>query len=260
MATFQLNPWLVCLRQVPKAQYRLFCIPFAGGDFSIFLTWPDFLPPQAEVFGVELPGSLRRMSEKPLTDMEPLVDGLARALLPHLDLPFAIFGSCTGSFSAFELVLKIRALCGREPAHLYCSSVWAPHLPSRHPPIHRLPKKDFIQSLDHLGAIPRETLAQPELVQVLLPAIRADFKVAETYTPVNGAQVHCPLTTFCGTNDPMVLAEEAAAWEEETTGPFQLLMLEGDHNLWKTSRETMLSTIKEDMRTHLDTNRENILI
>jgi len=85
------NSWVSCPRPNPQAKLRLFCFPYAGGRALIFRPWFERLPPTVEVCPLDLPGRGGRLNESPFTQLEPLIQALAPALLPYLDKPFAFF-------------------------------------------------------------------------------------------------------------------------------------------------------------------------
>jgi len=237
------NRWIVKPRTVPDASLRLFAIPFAGGNASVFQQWPQFLPDDVEVCAVQFPGRQQRASEAPFTRMPLAVQALETALAPLLDLPFVIFGNCTGSLAAFELARRLRRRSGIEPLALIVSCSRAPQMPDRDVPIHASPDDELFEELNRLGGTPPAIIEHPELRVLMLPTLRADFELAETYAYRDDEPLHCPLFVFGGTEDGIVAAEELDAWRAQTTGRFSLEMLEGGHYLIETARAELLARI-----------------
>lgn len=256
MARAELSPWIQQPKYVEDPLLRLFCIPYAGGDASVFRLWPNYLPATIEVNSIEFPGCLRRVAEEPYTRMAPLIEDLARFLLPFLDRSFAFFGVCTGAFIAHQLAIRIRDLCGREPLHLFPTCMWAPHLPYGHRHIHQLPQEEFIKEFGQIGGMPPETMAQEELMKILLVAARADFEVSETYQFVEKAPLTCPLTAIGANLDDLVSPGQIEAWSKHTSGPFKSKILDSDHCLWETARESLVQTIGEEIKNSLESERE----
>jgi medium-chain acyl-[acyl-carrier-protein] hydrolase len=240
--------WFGTVKPNPKAQLRLFCFPYAGGGASIYRTWWQSLPPLVEVRPVQLPGRENRLSEPPFTRVEPLVQAVAEALLPHLNLPFAFFGHSMGAVIAFELARKLRAVINLEPLHLFVAGRIAPHLIDLEPPTYNLPDPELIEELRRLNGTPREALEHPELMHLMLPLLRADFQLVQTYAYVDGAPLDCPVTAFGGLQDPEVSREELAAWREHTTGAFSLRMFEGDHFFLQAAQTQILQIISQELR------------
>lgn len=237
------NPWLARARPSPQARVRLFCLPYSGGGAAAFAGWADILPPEIEVCPVQLPGRGPRAAEPPLRRMDALVGALADALLPHLDMPFAIFGHSMGALVGFELARHLRARHGIEPAHLCAAAHRAPQLPDRDPPLHGLPEPELIEELRRLNGTPEEVLAHAELLQVVLPALRADFAVCETYAYADGPPLGCPIMAIGGLGDTGLERDELAAWRAQTRGDFALRMLPGDHFFIHSARQLLLDTL-----------------
>ena len=241
------SPWLLTLKPRPAATRRLFCFPHAGGGGSLFRTWPDGLLADIEVCPVQLPGRENRLREAPLTSLTLLVARLADVLLPWLDRPFAFFGHSMGALIAFELARALREAHGLSPAHLFVAGCRAPHLPDPDPPIHALPEPEFVEELRRMQGTPDEVLDHPELRQLIIPLMRADMALVETYTYRAGDPLDGPLTAFGGADDPQAPPETIAAWREHTRGRFQSRIVPGDHFFVRTARPTLLHAISMDL-------------
>lgn len=243
-----LNPWVTLPRPNPTARVRLFCFPFAGAGASVFYTWPQTLPAEVEVVPVQLPGRESRLMEKPYTAMPELVEKLGEVLEPYLDMPFAFFGHSNGAIMSFELARKFRREGRAMPLHLFLSGRPASHLPSRHPEIHHLPEPEFIEQLRRLEGTPEEVLANREIMQLLIPLLRADFALAETYKHVPEPPLDVPVSAYGGVKDKDVSEEESAAWAEHTTGPFHLKMFPGGHFFINENRPLVLAELVRELR------------
>jgi medium-chain acyl-[acyl-carrier-protein] hydrolase len=207
---------------------RLFCFPYAGGSASIYRTWQESFPSTIEVCSVELPGRGKRLAEKPFSNLAKLVEVAAQALLPFFDVPFAFFGHSMGALIGYELAQLIRSEREIAPRNLFVSGHGAPHLPGTHV-TYNLPEDEFIVQLRHLNGTPEEVLEHPELMKLLIPLLRADFEVVETYVAAQYQPLECPITCFGGINDTEVPRENLEAWSEHTTMAFSLHMFPGDH-------------------------------
>src|ERR1035441_10334502 len=160
------DPWISCRKPGPKTRLRLFCFPYAGAGAGTFLTWSDNLPADVEVCPVQLPGRGARMTERPFTQLSPLVEALAQALAPLLDKPFAFFGHSLGALVSFELARQIRRQYGVHPVRLFVSAGRAPQIPDRLPAIHTLPDKEFLLELRRLNGTLSELLDHEELMNI----------------------------------------------------------------------------------------------
>lgn len=239
--------WIVCRKPNPAARLRLFCLPYAGSGVSIFRTWPDGLPSDVEVCPIQLPGRGSRMAETPFTRMAPLVQALSQALRPLLDKPFAIFGHSLGAIIGFELACELRRQSGPPPVHLFVSAHRAPRIPLRDRLIHALPDGEFLDELRHLNGIPEQVLAEAELMRLMLPILRADFAVFETFRDTAGPPLDCPISAFGGLRDDRVAPADLAAWRERTAGPFARRMFPGDHFFMNTARPLLLQALSQDL-------------
>lgn len=223
------NPWLSCPKPNPSATIRLFCFPYSGAAASIYYPWADLLPPSIEVCPVQLPGHGTRLREPLATRLSPQVEALAAGLAPAFDRPFAFFGHSMGALLSFELARYLRRLGRPAPLHLFVSGHGAPHLPDRNPPLHALPDDQFVARLRELNGTPEEVLRHQELLQLLIPVLRADFAVCETYVYQPEPPLDCPISAYGGLGDGYVNREELAAWQAQTTGRFSVRMFPGDH-------------------------------
>ena len=240
--------WLKIFRPSPSAAVRLFCFPYAGGGPAIFRTWAHHLPAGVEVCPVQLPGRGSRLTQPPFRQLAPLVEALAGALRPHLDKPFAFFGHSMGAMVGFELARLLRDRAGILPFHLFVSGRRAPHIPETEEPTFDLPHDQFIEVLRRLNGTPEETLRSEELMSLMVPVLRADFSVCQTYEYEEGPPLTCPITAFGGDDDEETAEGRLEAWRERTTGPFSSVVLTGDHFFLHTAEQQLLRCIGDELR------------
>jgi medium-chain acyl-[acyl-carrier-protein] hydrolase len=221
--------WLHWPRPRDQARHRLFCFHYAGGGPAIFFPWLERLPEAIDLSAINLPGRGARLFEAPLAGVGPVIQALIPHLTPHLDRPFAFFGHSMGALLAFELARELRRRKGPSPVHLFLSAHRAPQLPPESEPIHTLDDQAFKEELRQLNGTPPSVLENDELMQLLLPALRADFATCETYTYEPAPPLDIPITAFGGTEDPDVSEEALSAWRLQTTRSFSLRRLPGDH-------------------------------
>jgi surfactin synthase thioesterase subunit len=242
------DSWIACRKQNPQARLRLFCFPYAGSGASIFRTWSDALPADVEVCPIQFPGRGTRLMETPFTQLSPLVQALAQALVPLLDKPFAFFGHSLGALVSFELARQLRRQAGIQPIHLFVSADRAPQIPQRDRPIHALPEREFLAELSRLNGIPGKVLEEPDLMQILLPVLRADFAVYETYAYSAEAPLNCPFSIFGGLQDTRVSRGDLEAWRNQTSVSFSLQMFPGDHFFLNTTQPLLLQLLSQELR------------
>ncbi len=242
-----MSAWVTRLRPKSRARMRLFCFPYAGGGASIFRTWSAALPEDIEVCPIQLPGREERLPEQPFTCLATLAPVLAKAVRPYLDLPCVFFGHSMGALVSFELVRYLRRQDAFEPVRLFVSGYRAPQIPDPAPPIHRLPKAAFVERLRRFNGTPKEVLHNAELMQLMLPLLRADFAVCETYAYSNEKPLTCPISTFGGRQDKEVSQAHLTAWRDQTLSSFKLRMLPGNHFFLQSAREALLQAVSEDL-------------
>lgn len=233
----------------PRAALRLFCLPYAGGGAQIYRGWGQILPAGVDVWPVQPPGRGSRYKEKPYQSFEALVSDVSEAMRPFIDIPFCLFGHSLGALVSFELAHRLREEHDAEPQHLFVSGCRGPQFPRGGPTnIHHLPDDEFIAQLRRLNGTPREVLDNPDFIQVIMETLRADFKLAETYRCSASSKLSCPITALGGTEDDAVPQDELESWKEQTTGPFDLWMLPGDHFFLHTSEAMVLNILSQQLK------------
>jgi medium-chain acyl-[acyl-carrier-protein] hydrolase len=223
------DPWIPWRPRKRGTGTRLFCFPYTGASASIFRLWPESLRPDIDVCPVELPGRGSRLREPPFSRLGPLVDALRDGLRAHLDVPFAFFGHSVGALVAFELARRLRREGAGEPVLLAVSGAAAPQLESHAPAVHDLAEPDLMDHLRRLRGTPTRVLEHGDLIRMMLPTIRADFALHETYRHVDEPPFTCPLVTFGGLDDASVPPHLIRPWRAQTRGPFSAYLLRGDH-------------------------------
>src|SRR5256885_1742010 len=76
---------------------------------------------------------------------------------------------------------------------------------------------------------PDEVLAEEELRQLVLPALRADILVLEPYPRARELPLDCPISCFGGDEDRHVSRADLEAWADHTRGGFKVRTFPGRH-------------------------------
>lgn len=250
--------WFQHWQRKPQTLVRLFCFPYAGGGASIFHQWAENFPSEIEVCPVQLPGRENRLLEQPFTQFPPLVSCLAQVLRPYLDTPYAFFGHSMGALISFELARYLR----REGqagnlVHLFVSGHRAPQEPDQDPPTYHLPEPEFLEELRRLKGTPEEVLQNPELLHLLLPLLRADFSLCETYCYIYERPLSCPISAFGGLQDAEVPTATVPSWQKQTGGSFRLRFFAGDHFFLHREQAALIHAISLDLFKHLKETKAN---
>uniref|UniRef100_UPI003BA84B09 thioesterase II family protein n=1 Tax=Stappia sp. TaxID=1870903 RepID=UPI003BA84B09 len=228
----------------------LFAFHHAGGAASFFHGWRDHpLLADVDVCPVELPGRGRRFAEVATTGVDGLLAGLVPALCSAVPAgrPVILFGHSLGSLIAFEAGLALQAR-GLPPSALIASARRAPQLPTPRPWRHSMSDMMLVGELHRLGGTSDEVLESEELLELFLPAIRADFALTETYALRAGSRIGCPVLALRGEGDPEVSAADVDAWEEVCGSRFARADLPGDH--FYLSQPSVLADVLARLRRH----------
>ena len=196
-----------------------------------------------EVISVQLPGREDRVSEVALTEMSSVVDGILSEIGPFLDRPLVLFGYSVGALIAFEVAQELSDRVGYVPSKLVVAALGAPHLPNPNPELHRLPDEELLSALDELDGIPQQIRATPALLTLLLPTLRADHQLKETYVYRHRDPLGCPIQAFGGLDDPLVDQVRLRGWGEQTSSGFDMKVYPGDHFFLKTQEANVLEVL-----------------
>jgi surfactin synthase thioesterase subunit len=222
-----------CLRRMGGRRVdaiRLVCFPWSGAGASAYRFLAGALPAQVELYAVQLPGREERFHEKKLVRMAEVVEHVLPDLLPLADRPLYLFGHSLGALVAYEVALGLRAATGIEPDGLIVSGHGSPHhASSTNRNWHAASDADFTAHIAQLGGTSRAILDNPAMFNMLLPCIRADYELRETYRPVTTAPFSCSLQICAGTQDSLVSAETMGGWLRYSSGSQGLHWFDGDH-------------------------------
>lgn len=221
--------WFPYSSAQPEMRLRLFCFPHAGGTARMYRSWQERFSPSIEIHAIQLPGHGSRLREQPFTAMDPMVEAIDKAICDQLDRPFAFFGHSLGALIGLELAHKLRSERKLEPYHLFIAACRPPHIPHIASITYNLPEEEFIASLRDLQGTPTEVLDNPELMDSLMPSLRADFQVLQTYRFTERETLGCPITVIGGTADREVQHTDLERWRDRSKGSFALHLLMASH-------------------------------
>ncbi|MFE4857011.1 thioesterase II family protein [Streptomyces sp. NPDC056670] len=227
MSTAASPRWLIAGSPRPGAP-KLYCFAHGGGSATEYLRWAPDLP-AAELHAVQLPGRGSRYGEPMFASMDALVAAFLDEVEPG-PAPFAFFGHSLGSLVAYEITRALRDAGRPLPYRLILSGYPAPH--RRHvrvdDPLHRLPDNELIDRIARLhGGIPQEVLDSAELRELVVGALRADYRVLETYAWRKAEPLPVPITVFGGSADHS--REQLDAWQQHTQADLTVRQFPGGH-------------------------------
>lgn len=244
------SAWFSGGQPAENARLRLFCFAHAGGGGSAYWALRRVLAPDIDVQAVVLPGRESRIREAPCTRIEQLLDPLTAAIAGRTDLPYVLFGHSLGTLLAYEVARRL-STGGAPPLVMVVSGRRGPWQPARRQ-YRGLDDAQFLAAISELGGIPAEILAQPSLLELVLPALRADFMINDSYIPQPGAPLRCPLAAYSGADDPEVSRSDLMAWERETSGEFAVRVFPGGHFYLRGARPDVVSALRADLGRYLD--------
>ncbi|MFE3946445.1 thioesterase II family protein [Streptomyces sp. NPDC059118] len=223
-----MDNWIRCFRPAPDAGAQLVCFPHAGGSASGYHSLTTEVAGTAEALVVQYPGRHDRIAEPFAERLGDVVDAVLPSIPANGRRPLILFGHSMGALLAFETARRLAAE-GREPAALIVSGSEGPSLPRPE----RFPQppsdEDLIGEMRLLSGTDNELLNHPEILQLALPPLRADYAMLGARVHVPGPPLRCPVVALTGDNDPRVSIEGVQAWERETEGPFERHVLTGGH-------------------------------
>jgi medium-chain acyl-[acyl-carrier-protein] hydrolase len=240
-APVPLSEWIVRPLPVANPRLRLFCFPHAGRGASMFRNWPTGLSDKIEVCAIQPPGREDRLDDCPYARIDTMVQTATDQLRPWLKVPFALFGHELGAIIAFEVARRLQKVSAPAPVRLIVAGRPAPHLPTTQAAIHHLSDNEFLDRLtEGLAAIPDSVRRNRDLLARILPGLRADFTMLETYAYRSADRLTCPITALAGAQDPTVTAESLAAWTEHTS-TFSQQVFPGDQHFLHLARSEVLA-------------------
>ncbi|WP_405810142.1 alpha/beta fold hydrolase [Streptomyces sp. NBC_00210] len=208
---------------------RLYCFPHAGGAASAYIPLSRALLPSVEALSVQYPGRQDRRLEPGIEDIGVLADLLAEQVgRESAGRPYAFFGHSMGAIVAYETARRLEKQSIPGPVHLFVSGRSTPSTgPRTSDRLHG--DAELRAEIRRLGGTGSRVLDDPELMEMVMPALRADYRALAGYAWEPGWPLSCPLTVLVGDADPVVTVEEAAAWGKFSTESTELRVFTGGH-------------------------------
>jgi surfactin synthase thioesterase subunit len=239
-----MTAWIRRLHRNPDGPVRLVLFPYAGGAASSFMPFSASLSDVADVLCVQYPGRHERWGEPAIDNVADLAAGVLPAI--PIDRPIVLFGHSLGASVAFE-VARLLEGSGVIPRSLLVSARRAPNVPSGEHPVHTRDDDGIIAELKTLAGTDPRVLDEPELLSMILPTMRTDYKAAETYLSQPDPLLRCPITALTGDDDPKLTLDHVRAWAEFTAGRFKLEIFTGGHFYLTDHHEGVVSVITREL-------------
>ncbi len=237
--------WVRRFHPAPQAATRLICLPHAGGASTYFFPVSRALAPDVEVLALQYPGRQDRRHEPCVDDLRALADMIVPEIVKSFDRPTLLFGHSMGATLGFEIALRL-AERGISPHTLLVSGRRAPST-FRDERVHLYSDAEFIADLKGLSGTDPQMFEDDQVVNMILPALRSDYRAAETYRYQPSPKLECPIVALIGDSDPQVTVDEARAWAEHTNARFSLGVYPGGHFYLNEHAGSVLQLIREQI-------------
>jgi acyl transferase domain-containing protein/surfactin synthase thioesterase subunit len=265
--------WLIIVGPRAAPRIRLFCFPFAGGGSVVYRSWARSIDPTVEVVAIEPPGRLGRITETPIADMKGFVEQLVPEMEELLDRPFAFFGHCLGALTMYETARRLIHRTKVGPDHLFVSGARPPDQITEQGPFEQRVMHDLLKLAEFRISLPAyaqpddvfaelirhfniqatdQLLSNPELRQLILPVVRAEFQMATDYQFVREPPWEIPITCFAAKGDPYVSRHHALGWGRFTNLRLQLHIREGAHFAVVDDAAFIHDVINRELKSNLD--------
>jgi len=229
----------------PTAKLRIFCFPYGGGSASTYVSWPDLLSPELEVAVVQLPGRGIRLLEPPYQTMAEIVKNLVPAISAMAHTPYIIFGHSLGARIAYEVITELQQYNYPLPLHFIASGAWAPGSIRKNEPIHQLPNTEFIKEIIELNTAQREVLENAEMIALLLPVLRADFKINETHKFETKKIVPIKVSVVSGDEDHDIEPSHLELWFSLFTSNTGIHWISGNHFFVDSNKSSVIDLVRQ---------------
>lgn len=222
------STWIRRLGRSASGVPPLVCFPHAGGSAGVYRPLARALAPEVEVVAVQYPGRMDRHRDASVESITGLAELIAAELEARMDRPYALFGHSMGASVAYETARLVESGAGPGPVRLFLSG--------RSAPAERVPRggrllddAELLAELRRLGGTGRQVLENPLLLEMVLPALRADYAALRSYSWRPGPPLGCPFTVLVGESDPLVAVDEAAGWLEHSSARGEFHTFSGGH-------------------------------
>lgn len=224
-----------------------------------YLRWKKFLDDSIHLFPVELAGRGNRQRVPFYPTFQDAVEDLYEQIEGQIDdAPYAFFGHSMGALLAHELSCMIKQRGQKEPAVIFVSGRWAPHVERTGMVDSTFPEELLKERLLELGGATAELFENKQMADAFIPILKADFLLMESYVYDPTRE---PLTSaihvMTGTRDWDVNQQDLIEWRNYTIGECSIHKFKGGHFYIHESMEKIIQHInriltgyESDLVTH----------
>lgn len=225
---------------------ELVCFHHAGGGSASFVPLRRTLAAlgaNVALTTVKLPGRESRRDEPRYVDADACVRALADELDGLLSRPHVLLGHSMGALLAYSLAQQRISCDLRAPEAVIVASCSAPHLRAPLHDLHLVDDHELATELAPYGGLPAEILSRPEWLELLMPAVRDDLRICQSYRPSGEPPLPCPLHIFGGHNDPLAPPDTMAAWSSYSVRPQPVRLFAGGHFLFRQPDPQLVTAV-----------------
>jgi surfactin synthase thioesterase subunit len=237
--------WIQAFGSTGGSAPQLLCFPHAGGSASFYHPLSVQLGAAAEVLAVQYPGRQDRRAEPPLVSLDELADRIHAAIGPRTGRPLVLLGHSMGAVLAYEVARRLEH-DGVRPLGVIVSGRRAPSVHTEEN-VHRRGDQGLVADVRQLSGTAAALLDDEEVLRMILPALRADYRAIETYRHRPGAEPACPITALTGDSDPRAAPADVRAWRHHTTGAFELRTFPGGHFYLSSQWPAVAAAVRESL-------------
>ena len=223
---------------------RLFCFPYAGGSSSTYFPWVNEFFPEVELVLIQPPGRGARIAESPHKTMKSFIDEMMFHSSFLTELPSVYFGHSLGSRVAYQLCRELDKQNYRIPQCLFVSGSRAAHLASGRKKEYLLTDESFKEELRNLNGTPKLVLENDQLMELLLPALKSDFRISDTFSSTQ-EKLNLKIVALYGSEDMIVSKEQVEAWQQLSKKECEFIEISGDHFFIESNRRETILVVKK---------------
>ncbi|MAD41415.1 MAG: hypothetical protein CL623_03385, partial [Arcobacter sp.] len=245
------TPWISCYEARENAKIRLICIPHGGGGPHTYKEWAEKLADFIEVYALCFPGRGSRREEDAICNMPELRDQISNVIAQISDKPYVMFGHSVGALVAYEVAKEIEKQGIMPPLRLILSAHKTPQHSKETEPMYTLSDEDLMNKILELGLLPEDVLENKELLDFILPPLRADFELSETYEYEKSNALNIPITATFGKTDPLLNEQDIQKWKKYTNSEYKIKEYDGDHFYTLSKQDILFDDIVKDLEQDL---------